>query len=194
MPPRNSALLPPTFRPRPRAARKRSSMARFSTRRILQLTSSPCPSSVLMSDPGRAARSRVRLALEHGDTLSMSMPAMKAEAPATAIPTTVATAAPVVTMTPKRTPRADKYAKMAKEVAAHVVPPLTVLALLMLFWELVCRRTGSTLPPPSRVFKETKELIFDPFFDRGGIDKGLFRHLSASLQLVALGYFLAGGA
>src|SRR5689334_6183685 len=109
----------------------------------------------------------------------MNMPAIKTEA-ATAIaaPKTSATpaavAAPVVTMTPKRPPRAEKYIKMAKDTAVHVVPPLIVIALLMLFWELACRRTGSTLPPPSRVFKETKELIFDPFFDRGGIDKGLF--------------------
>ena len=80
---------------------------------------------------------------------------------------------------------------MARETAVRVVPPLIVLALLLLFWELACRRAGSTLPPPSRVFKETKELIFDPFFDRGGIDKGLFWHLSASLQRVALGYSLA---
>ena len=64
----------------------------------------------------------------------------------------------------------------------------------MLIWELVCRRAGSTLPPPSRVFKDTWELIFDPFFDRGGIDKGLFWHLSASLQRVALGYSLAAVA
>jgi nitrate/nitrite transport system permease protein len=124
----------------------------------------------------------------------MTMPAMKAEASAAAIPTKVTIAAPVVTMTPKRAPRADKYAKMAKEVAARVVPPLIVIALLMLFWELVCRRTGSTLPPPSKVFKDTRELIFDPFFDRGGIDKGLFWHLSASLQRVALGYSLAAVA
>src|SRR3978361_1463303 len=121
----------------------------------------------------------------------MSMPAMKAESSAAAIPTTVATAAPVVTMTPKRTPRAEKYAKMAREIAAQGVRPLIVLALLMLFWELVCRRTGSTLPPPSKVFKDTKELILDPFFDHGGIDKGLFWHLSASLQRVALGYSIA---
>ena len=121
----------------------------------------------------------------------MSMPAMKAETSAAAISTTVATAAPVVTMTPKRAPRPEKYAKMAREIAAHVVPPLIVLALLMLFWELVCRRTGSTLPPPSKVFKDTKELILDPFFDHGGIDKGLFWHLSASLQRVALGYSIA---
>src|SRR5258705_6998866 len=121
----------------------------------------------------------------------MNMPAMKTE-PATAVLAT--TAAPVVTMTPKRPPRADKYIKMARETAVRVVPPLIVLALGMLFWELVCRRAGSTLPPPSRVFKETKELIFDPFFDHGGIDKGLFWHLSASLQRVALGYSLAAVA
>src|SRR5450631_1261594 len=119
----------------------------------------------------------------------MNRPAIKTE-PSTAL---IATS-PVVTMTPKRPPRADKYIKAAKETAVRVVPPLIVLALLMLFWELVCRRTGSTLPPPSKVYKDTKELIFDPFFDRGGIDKGLFWHLSASLKRVALGYSLAAVA
>src|SRR3954449_5135805 len=118
----------------------------------------------------------------------MSMIAMKTEAAPAAVQTA---AAPVVTMTPKRAPRSEKFAKMAKETAVRVVPPLIVLALLMLFWELVCRRAGSTLPPPSKVFKDTRELIFDPFFDRGGIDKGLFWHLSASLQRVALGYSIA---
>jgi len=122
----------------------------------------------------------------------MSMHAMKTEATATAIPVTTPTmAAPVVTMKPKLAPRTDKYIKMARETAVRVVPPLIVVALLMLFWELVCRRAGSTLPPPSRVFNDTKELIFDPFFDRGGVDKGLFWHLSASLQRVALGYSIA---
>src|SRR6476659_9986176 len=122
----------------------------------------------------------------------MNMPAIKTE-PATAIvaPAAAPVATPVVTMTPKRPPRADQYIKIARETAVRVVPPLIVIALLMLFWELVCRRAGSTLPPPSRVFKETRELIFDPFFDRGGIDKGLFWHLSASLQRVALGYSIA---
>jgi nitrate/nitrite transport system permease protein len=117
----------------------------------------------------------------------MNMPAKKIETAA------VLTSAPaaVVKLMPKRLPAAEKYIRAAKDVAARVVPPLIVLALLLLFWELVCRRAGSTLPPPSRVFKETRELIFDPFFDRGGIDKGLFWHLSASLQRVALGYSLA---
>src|SRR5438067_7949926 len=114
----------------------------------------------------------------------MSMHAMKTEATAVALP---AASAPVVTMTPKRAPRAEKYAKMARETAVRVVPPLIVLALLLLFWELVCRRAGSTLPPPSRVFKDTKDLILDPFFDHGGIDTGTFSHPTASPPRVALG-------
>jgi nitrate/nitrite transport system permease protein len=119
----------------------------------------------------------------------MTMHAMKTtEATAMALP---AAAAPVVTMTPKPAPRAEKYAKMAKETAVRVVPPLIVLALLLVLGGGGGRPPASTLPPPSRVFKETKELIFDPFYDRGGIDKGLFWHLSASLQRVALGYSIA---
>jgi nitrate/nitrite transport system permease protein len=130
-----------------------------------------------------------RVSSNHGEDFEMSMPAMKSEA-AVAAPAASAPAE-IVTMKPKRAPVAEKYVKMAKDAAVRVIPPLVVLALLLLFWELACRRAGSSLPPPSRVFKETKELIFDPFFDRGGIDKGLFWHLSASLQRVALGYSLA---
>jgi nitrate/nitrite transport system permease protein len=118
---------------------------------------------------------------------AMNMSAIKTE-PATALATMPAS---VVTLSPRREPGKDKYLRMLRETAVRVVPPLIVVALMLLFWELVCRRAGSTLPPPSRVYKETKELIFDPFFDHGGIDKGLFWHLSASLQRVALGYSLA---
>src|ERR1700709_75696 len=117
----------------------------------------------------------------------MNLPAKKIESAAVLLSTPAA----VVKLMPKRLPVAEKYVKMPRETAARVVPPLFVVALLMFFWELACRRTGSTLPPPSKVYKDTKELIFDPFFDRGGIDKGLFWHLSASLQRVALGYSLA---
>jgi nitrate/nitrite transport system permease protein len=120
----------------------------------------------------------------------MNIPAKKIETAAVM----TSTPAAVVKLTPKRLPVAEKYVKAARETAVRVVPPLIVLALLLLFWELACRRAGSSLPPPSRVFKETRELIFDPFFDRGGIDKGLFWHLSASLQRVALGYSLAAVA
>jgi nitrate/nitrite transport system permease protein len=40
----------------------------------------------------------------------------------------------------------------------------------------------------------TPGIDLDPFFDRGGIDRGLFWHLSASLQRVAMGYAMAAVA
>ena len=115
----------------------------------------------------------------------MNMPVMKTETIA-ARPT-----AAVVTLAPPQRPRVEDLMKMARAAAVRIVPPLVVLVLLGVIWELLCRRAGSALPPPSKVFKDTKELIFDPFFDRGGIDKGLFWHLSASLKRVAFGFSLA---
>jgi nitrate/nitrite transport system permease protein len=117
----------------------------------------------------------------------MNMPLMKAE-PATV---TQATTAKVLPLPPKRPALATRTWMVLGKVAERVVPPVVVIAVALLIWELLCRRAGSTLPPPSRVLADTWELIVDPFFDRGGLDKGLFWHLSASLQRVAFGYLLA---
>jgi nitrate/nitrite transport system permease protein len=117
----------------------------------------------------------------------MNMPLMKAE-PATVTP---ATTAKVLPLPPKRPALATRTRMVLGKIAERVVPPVVVIAVALLIWELLCRRAGSTLPPPSRVLTDTWELIVDPFFDRGGLDKGLFWHLSASLQRVAFGYLLA---
>ncbi|WP_315802523.1 nitrate ABC transporter permease [Bradyrhizobium sp. SZCCHNS3002] len=122
----------------------------------------------------------------------MSMPALINDSAPKVVPTaSTSVSASIVTMTPKQQPKAEGYVKMARDVAVRVVPPLIVLMLFLLIWELVCRRAGSALPPPSRVFSDTRELILDPFFDHGGIDKGLFWHLEASLRRVAFGYAIA---
>jgi len=91
----------------------------------------------------------------------------------------------------KATPRTSRALAALADLAARVIPPGVVVALLLIVWEMLCARKGASLPPPSRVLADTWELIVDPFFDRGGIDKGLFWHLSASLKRVALGYALA---
>jgi nitrate/nitrite transport system permease protein len=117
----------------------------------------------------------------------MNMPLMKAE-PATV---TLAPTAKVLPLPPKRPALATRTRMVLGKIAERVVPPVVVMAVALLIWELLCRRAGSTLPPPSRVLTDTWELIVDPFFDRGGLDKGLFWHLSASLQRVAFGYLLA---
>jgi nitrate/nitrite transport system permease protein len=117
----------------------------------------------------------------------MNMLARKTEPAATA-PVAIAK---VLRIETPRLAFSTRLATRSRAVAARVLPPTVVIALGLLIWELLCRKTGATLPPPSRVFTETLELIIDPFFDRGGLDKGLFWHLSASLQRVALGYALA---
>ena len=119
----------------------------------------------------------------------MNMPVLKTET-AVGFPP-VPAPAKVLAIAPKKTPFASRALAQAKTIASNVAPPLVVLALGLLVWELLCRKAGATLPPPSKVLKDTWELIVDPFFDRGGLDKGLFWHMSASLQRVALGYALA---
>ncbi len=78
-----------------------------------------------------------------------------------------------------------------KAAAARVVPPLLFLALLLAIWEIACSRAGSPLPPPSKVVSDTWTLIVDPFFDKGGMNKGLFWHLASSLKRVAMGFSIA---
>ena len=78
-----------------------------------------------------------------------------------------------------------------KRRAVETLPPVIAVAVLVGLWELLCAGPDASLPPPSRVVAETWELIIDPFYDRGGIDKGLFWHIYASVKRVALGYFLA---
>ena len=115
----------------------------------------------------------------------MTMPVRSTEV---AMATTVAQ---VLSLPPKRVALTASLVARARLAAARIVPPLIVLALTLAAWELLCRRSGATLPPPSKVLNDTWELIVDPFFDRGGLDKGLFWHMSASLQRVAFGYALA---
>lgn len=76
-------------------------------------------------------------------------------------------------------------------LALHVLPPLILIGLLVLIWELLGARPGATLPPPSRVVQDTWELIVSPFYDNGGNDVGLAWQLLASLKRVAYGYALA---
>ncbi len=71
------------------------------------------------------------------------------------------------------------------------LPLVVVLTLLLGAWQLLASRPGSSLPPPTAVWATSSELITDPFYDRGGLDKGLFWHLSASLTRVLQGFTLS---
>jgi nitrate/nitrite transport system permease protein len=81
---------------------------------------------------------------------------------------------------------------MLGNVAANVIPPLVMLTLLLVVWELLCNRPGATLPPPTKIWSEAYDLIIDPFFVAGPQDIGLGWRVLTSLQRVAIGYGLAG--
>ena len=72
-----------------------------------------------------------------------------------------------------------------------LIPPFIAIAIFLLVWQLFSWTPGATLPGPIQVVKDTWILIFWPFYDRGGTDKGLFWQILASLQRVAISYSLA---
>ncbi|MBI1891077.1 MAG: nitrate ABC transporter permease [Burkholderiales bacterium] len=78
-----------------------------------------------------------------------------------------------------------------RALLTRVLPPLVIIGLLVLIWQLLGSRPGAALPSPSQVVRDTWELIVHPFYDRGGNDVGLFWQLLASLKRVAYGYSLA---
>jgi nitrate/nitrite transport system permease protein len=96
--------------------------------------------------------------------------------------------------TPAAPPVPGRAARLWPSLAhalALALPPTVLVVLLLALWEWAASDPAASLPPPSRVWTEARELILDPFYDRGGLDKGLGLHLIASLQRVALGFALA---
>jgi len=81
-----------------------------------------------------------------------------------------------------------------QHAVSTALPLLFMLTLLGGVWEYTASLPGSSLPPPSKVWATSHELILHPFYDRGGLDKGLFWHLLASLQRVVVGFTLSAVA
>ncbi|WP_414619532.1 nitrate ABC transporter permease [Calothrix sp. CCY 0018] len=81
----------------------------------------------------------------------------------------------------------DRFQKQLPDI----IPPLIALLVFLAVWQLFSWIPGATLPGPIKVVRETWTLILYPFYDRGGIDKGLFWQILASLQRVMIGYSFA---
>jgi nitrate/nitrite transport system permease protein len=80
---------------------------------------------------------------------------------------------------------------MGTDVAASVLPSLVVVALMLIVWEVACSSPKSSLPAPSKIWTEAKDLIVDPFFVAGPQDIGLGWRVLTSLERVAYGFGLA---
>ena len=124
----------------------------------------------------------------------MTMPALKVELAAlAAAPTDLPPAA--VARLPRSGPRAGaRIAAGAGMIARNTLPPAIILAALLLAWQSAAGDYSASIPSPGMIWMESRELILDPFYDRGGIDKGLFWHIATSLSRVGIGFSLAAVA
>ncbi|SKA02467.1 nitrate/nitrite transport system permease protein [Enhydrobacter aerosaccus] len=101
------------------------------------------------------------------------------------------TSAEIVTFHPPVRPVIERLRQEAARVAAVILPPLIVLTLVIVVWQVLCSAPNSSLPAPTKVLADSWDLISDPFYDNGGVDKGIFWHLAKSLSRVAIGFSLA---
>jgi len=76
----------------------------------------------------------------------------------------------------------------------NAAPLLVMLVIIFAVWQIAAGGAKSSLPPPSTIWKQSHDLILHPFYDHGGLDKGLGLHLIASLKRVAVGFSLAAVA
>jgi bicarbonate transport system permease protein len=74
-----------------------------------------------------------------------------------------------------------------------ILPPIFGIGGFLLFWQLSASLGLTKLTGPLSLWTDerTRELLLYPFFDRGGLDKGLFLHTMSSLTRVGIGYTLA---
>ncbi|KQV57503.1 MULTISPECIES: nitrate ABC transporter permease [unclassified Caulobacter] len=81
--------------------------------------------------------------------------------------------------------------RRAKAVAETVIPPLLTLLVALAIWQAVIGDSYTGLPSPKQVWTDSKDLILHPFYDNGGVDKGLAWHVFTSLKRVGVGFSIS---
>lgn len=88
---------------------------------------------------------------------------------------------------------ANPLQKFWRKRRGDILPPIFGILGFLLLWQLISSAGLIKLPPPSSLWTDprTRTLLMYPFYDQGGLDKGLFWQTLASLGRVAQGYSLA---
>jgi bicarbonate transport system permease protein len=99
----------------------------------------------------------------------------------------------MVAATNKPLVKVGNFSISQKQIKQDILPPLIAIAVFLGVWELLSASGVTLLPGPSSLFTDerTWKLVQYPFYDNGGIDKGMFWQTLASLQRVAVSYTLA---
>ncbi|MGP9806184.1 nitrate ABC transporter permease [Paracoccus sp. NSM] len=96
---------------------------------------------------------------------------------------------------PRRAPSpfAARAARMARAAMSNALPPLLVTLALLGLWQLLLSGGGASLPSPLEIWRQSGDLILDPFYVAGSQDMGLGWRVLTSLERVAIGFGLAAG-
>ncbi|PZR33648.1 nitrate ABC transporter permease [Caulobacter segnis] len=98
---------------------------------------------------------------------------------------------PAVPPTPAKPPVLSELGRRAKAAAGVVIPPVLTLLVILVAWQAIVGDSYAGLPSPKQVWLESKDLILHPFYDNGGVDKGLFWHVFTSLKRVGIGFSIS---
>lgn len=84
-------------------------------------------------------------------------------------------------------------ARFWRKHGQYILPPIAGILGFMVLWQIFSSTGVIKLPGPWDILndKDSQTLIFYPFYDRGGLDKGLFWQTFASFQRVMIGYVSA---
>ncbi|MFB2937423.1 nitrate ABC transporter permease [Aerosakkonemataceae cyanobacterium BLCC-F154] len=84
------------------------------------------------------------------------------------------------------------FSKFWRKNSNKVIRPVFAIIVFLVIWQLLCPPGSKGLPGPIQVFNDTFDpYIINPFFDNGGIDKGLGLQIIESLKRVAIGFSLS---
>lgn len=118
----------------------------------------------------------------------MAMPLTVADDPQ---PAPTVAPAEVVPLPQRRERIGERAARAGQALAARIIPPVLTLSVILLIWQLAVGDKVGGLPAPLSIWRDSRDLILHPFFDHGGVDKGLFWHVLTSLRRVGVGFSLA---
>ncbi|MCT7997579.1 nitrate ABC transporter permease [Laspinema olomoucense] len=96
-------------------------------------------------------------------------------------------------VTGKRLKSGNPIVNFWNKNSQNILPPLLGFLGFLLIWQMASMIGLIKLPPPSDIItnERTRIYLMYPWFDRGGLDKGLFWQTLESLKRVLIGYSLA---
>jgi bicarbonate transport system permease protein len=98
-----------------------------------------------------------------------------------------------MTTTTRSNGNSNGLARFWRKNGQYILPPIIGILWFLILWQILSSTGVIKLSGPWDILsdKNSQTLIFYPFYDRGGLDKGLFWQTFASFQRVMIGYTCA---